>query len=189
MTEPFPGGLRRLDRVLADDYLDGLQSMSLDEVRHRRAEAEEEEVDLSYLRRLLQGRIDILKAEAERRRGPDAGDEGFVDRLAAALADDHRATHGLGRHLTAEPQRVTQNRRAVERLVADVGISDPGSLDDTQLGEAIGKLERFESQLSATRRAVHKVMDVCAAEVARRYREGEARVEDVLPKQERGQER
>lgn len=185
MTQPIPGGRRRIDRVLAYDYLVGLGTMPLDEVRQRRADAEQEEADLSFVRRLLQGRIDILRAELVRRRQPDVDDEDLVARLATVLATERQAPHGLGRHVTAEP-RVAEHRRTVERLVADVGISDPGSLDDGQLAHAIARLEEHELELSATRRAVQAVMDTCAAEVARRYREGSVRVEDVLPTQDHG---
>ena len=67
MSEFMAGGRRRVDRVLAPDYLVGLSQLSLEEVRARRAEAEQEEVDLSYARRLLQGRVDILRAEQDYR--------------------------------------------------------------------------------------------------------------------------
>ena len=49
------------DRVLAEDYLSGLAEAPLDEVRSLRDEAEQEEVDLSYIRRLIQGRMDIVR--------------------------------------------------------------------------------------------------------------------------------
>ena len=66
-SSPRPGN-RRIDRVLAADYLEGLQGLPLAEVRQLRADAEQEEVDLSYLRRMIQGRLDILRAELNRRR-------------------------------------------------------------------------------------------------------------------------
>src|SRR5664280_1863439 len=46
-----PGGVRRLDRVLAADYLAGLERRPLGDVRSLRCEAEQEETDLSYTRR------------------------------------------------------------------------------------------------------------------------------------------
>src|SRR5450756_452533 len=64
-----PGGVRRLDRVLAADYLAGLERRPLGDVRSLRREAEQEETDLSYTRRLIHGRIDILRAEQRRRTG------------------------------------------------------------------------------------------------------------------------
>ena len=68
MTEYVVGGRRRIDRVLAPEYLDGLDGLGMEELRSRKAEAEQEETDLSYARRLLQGRLDILRAEREARK-------------------------------------------------------------------------------------------------------------------------
>ena len=85
MTEASPGptGNRRIDRVLAENYLDGIATLPMDEVRSLRKEAEQEETDLSYLRRLLQGRLDILRAELARRSGATSGT--LVDALPALL--------------------------------------------------------------------------------------------------------
>ncbi|MYS41658.1 ABC transporter permease, partial [Streptomyces sp. SID5998] len=50
----------------------GLTASSLPELRALRRRAQRDEADLSYVRRLLQGRIDILRAELARR-GAQAG--------------------------------------------------------------------------------------------------------------------
>ncbi|HWB67355.1 MAG TPA: aerial mycelium formation protein [Mycobacteriales bacterium] len=175
-------GNRRIDRVLADDFLDGLADAPLAEVRRRRTEAEQEETDLSYLRRLLQGRIDILRTERERRAGP-APDESLVEALPRILADEGQrsAPHGLGRHVTVEPSRADMHRRYVEKLIADVNLSDPAAHDDDTLARVIGVLETEEAQVSGRRREVQQVMDACTAEITRRYRDGEANVADLLP--------
>ena len=67
--EPYPNGRRRIDKVLSEGYADNLADLDLDELRSRRREAEQEEADLSYVRRMLQGRMDILRAELSRRAG------------------------------------------------------------------------------------------------------------------------
>ncbi len=67
MSEPIPGGRRRVDRVLGAGFLDDLDQLTLQELRERRHDAEQEDADLSYIRRLLQGRLDIIRAEIERR--------------------------------------------------------------------------------------------------------------------------
>ena len=176
-----PGGNRRIDRLLAPDFLAGLSAASLDDLRAMRADAEQEETDLSYLRRLLQGRLDILRAESSRRAGGEES-ASWVDLLPGILADDgpHEA-HGLGHYTAAEPSRADQHRRYVEALAADVSMSDPGGLTDDSLARAVGLFEREEATVSANRRAVQHVMDQCTAEIARRYREGDADVADLLP--------
>ena len=171
-------GTRRIDRVLAQDYLDGLREASLADVRALRSEAEQEEVDLSYLRRMLQGRLDLLRAELERRGG---GQGDLVAGLPRILAEERRGpAHGLGRHLAKEPTRVDQHRRYVETLVADVGLSDVSARTDEDLAQALQVLGEQERILSDKRRKVQTVMDACSAEMTRRYRDGEADVDALL---------
>ena len=67
MTEYLEGGRRRVDRVLAPEFAGDVDRLDDDELGRRRAEAEQEETDLSYARRLLQGRLDLLRAETDRR--------------------------------------------------------------------------------------------------------------------------
>ena len=66
-VEVVPGGHRRIDRVLDPGFTEGVERLPLPELRARREEAEAEEADVSYLRRLLQGRLNILRAELVRR--------------------------------------------------------------------------------------------------------------------------
>jgi hypothetical protein len=179
MTHP---GNRRIDRVLGVDFLDRLHERPIDEVRELRQDAEQEETDLSYLRRMLQGRLDILRAEVARRSGgKDAGT--LVDALPQILADEGGAAspRGLGRHVTAEPSRADMHRRHVEALVADVALSDTSQHDDAALRAMMDTLEREEADVSAKRHQVQQVMDACAAEIGRRYREGDADISDLLP--------
>ncbi len=172
-------GSRRIDKVLAEDYLDGLREASLAEVRALRTEAEQEEVDLSYIRRMVQGRMDVLRAELGRRRGDGSGD--LVADLSRILADEPRGpARGLGRHSALEPSRVDQHRRYVEALVADVDLSDAAARGEDELEQAMQALSDEEQTLSGKRRAVQGVMDACSAEITRRYRDGEADVDTLL---------
>ncbi|MCA1711226.1 MAG: aerial mycelium formation protein [Actinobacteria bacterium] len=175
-------GSRRIDRVLAEDYLTGLRTAPLAEVRELRTEAEQEEVDLSYIRRMVQGRLDVIRAELNRREGNGSGN--LVQDLAEILADEPRGpARGLGRHVTVEPSRADSHRRYVEALVADVDLSDVASRSADQLAHAMRTLSEEEQTLSAKRREVQTVMDACSAEITRRYRDGEADVETLLGEQ------
>jgi hypothetical protein len=181
-VEPTVGGNRRIDRVLAEDYLGGLRDLPLAEVRALRTEAEQEEVDLSYLRRMIQGRLDILRAELNRRDGTTTGS--IVDGLAAILADEPRGqARGLGRHTTVEPSRADSHRRYVEALVADVDLSDVTARSTDELAHAMRTLSEEEQNISSKRRQVQGVMDACSAEITRRYRDGEADVDALLSQQ------
>ncbi len=175
--EPYPNGRRRIDKVLGEGFATDLAGLDLDELRSRRREAEQEEADLSYIRRMLQGRMDILRAELARRAG---GGDKIVEHLSAVLADAGRSDHGLGRFLRVEPSRVDEHRRLVEQVVADVGVSDVENRSDDDLRAALGRLEEFEHGISEDRRAVQVVMDALTAEVAARYKSGSATVDDLL---------
>lgn len=178
-AEPMPVGNRRIDRVLAEDYLTGLAEATLADVRELRTDAEQEEVDLSYIRRMVQGRIDIVRAELARRGGTSSGT--LVEDLASILADEPRGpARGSGRHTTLEPSRADEHRRYVETLVADVDLSDVSARRDDELEHAMGVLAGEEQNLSAKRREVQTVMDACSAEITRRYRDGEADVSTLL---------
>ena len=172
-------GNRRIDRVLAEGFLEGLRDLPLAEVRELRTEAEQEEVDLSYLRRMIQGRLDILRAELNRR--DSSSNATLVEGLASILADEPRApARGLGRHTTVEPSRADSHRRYVEALVADVDLSDVSARSTDELAHAMRTLSEEEQGISGKRRAVQKVMDACSAEITRRYRDGEADVDALL---------
>jgi hypothetical protein len=172
-------GSRRIDRVLGEDYLTGILDLPMDEVRALRDEAEQEEVDLSYIRRLIQGRMDIVRAELNHREGGSKGS--MLDNLAHVLADEPRAgARGMGRHVTVEPSRVDSHRRYVEALVADVDLTDTGARSSDELHHAMRKLSDEEQVLSAKRRQVQTVMDACQAEMMRRYKDGEADVSTLL---------
>ena len=183
-AETTPGH-RRIDRVLAEGFLSGLPSQSIADIRALRADAEQEEADVSYVRKLLQGRIDIISAELERRRG-GADQASLVDSLPQILADDRGSPHGLGQYRTVEPSRVDQHRRRVEALVADVDLSNVTVHNDADLTRALDVLGSEERDTSETRRRIQVVVDACAAEITRRYREGEAAVEDLLPSEPGG---
>jgi hypothetical protein len=178
MTQPMANGRRRIDRVLADDYLDGLADRSLDEVRALRNDAEQEEADLSYVRRLLQGRMDLVRAEQARRAA--SGGAPLIDLLAEVLADGPRSDRGSGRFLTVEPSRVDDHRRQVEQIVSDVGISDVAARSDGELQTSLEALSKHEQTVSDLRRRVQTVMDRLTAEIGRRYRDGEADVSALL---------
>lgn len=79
-----------------DDTLLNLGDKSNDELREMLNELHEEEQRISYRRRVLHGKIDILRAElvgrlkAQREAGEDVIQPGDVNRLIDILASDLR---------------------------------------------------------------------------------------------------
>lgn len=165
------GGKRRIDRVLAADFAENLEDIDLDELRRRRDVCRAEREYLSFLRRLLQGRRDILQAELERRRG-GGDEESLVNQLAAILADAPVGpSRGEALVVTIPDEEITLARRRVERLVSDSRLSDLPSLSDQELREAIGRVDEEERGLSDLRSRVIGVHDSLQAELVRRYRD------------------
>lgn len=179
VIEVRPDGRRRIDRVLAPTYASGVERSPLDTVRELRDEAAQEETDLSYLRRMLHARIDIVLAE-QRRRNED-GSTSVVEQLASILSDNAIGpASGSGRHQSTEPSRAEAHRRHVEALVSDVDLSDVTSLPAERLDTALRAYRAEEDSVSHRRREVQHVVDQLNDEIARRYREGDASVDRLL---------
>src|SRR5580698_10561091 len=76
-----------LKRVLDPDYLDGISDRDLDEVREMRAECDQTETAVSFLRRMAQGRLDLIHAYLDRRTRTEINDmRAFVDDLPSIIA-------------------------------------------------------------------------------------------------------
>jgi hypothetical protein len=177
--KPTPAGGAAVDALLAPDFLADVTSRSMSDVRQLRRQAEQEEVNLSYTRRLLQGRLDIVRRELQRRADNDG--RSLVDLLPEILAEKGRGpAHGLGRHQTVQPSDPEQYEAWVNGLTPGVDLSSVADLPDAKLEKAARALAEAEKGLSERRRGVQQVMDALAAELGRRYREGEADVAALL---------
>ncbi|MBN3928634.1 hypothetical protein IQ279_03060 [Streptomyces verrucosisporus] len=158
-----------------------LTGLRLPQLRELRRQAQQEEADLSYVRRLVQGRVDILRAELARR---SAADVPLIDRLAEILADAPPPGRGparSARHVTLRTPRSEEYRRLAEEVLAEVELSDLTARTDAELHAAMARLGEHEHRISLRRRALQRTANGCSAEIARRYREGEAHVDDLLP--------
>lgn len=182
MIDVRSGGRRRIDRVLDPGYVAGLGELGLGEVRARRDDAAQEETDLSYLRRLLHARIDIVRAEQRRRR--EGGSAPVVAELGRILAVNAVGPAiGSGRHQMLQPSRAQAHRRHVEALVADVDLSNVGSLSGEKLDGALRAYCTEEASVSQRRREVQHVVDTFNAEIGSRYASGAASVDELLAEQ------
>ncbi|MDJ0384078.1 AmfC protein [Streptomyces sp. G-G2] len=152
-------------------------ALGLPELRAQRRDAQRDEADLSYVRRLLQGRIDILRAELARRTDPESP---VVDRLSEILADAPSSRSASARHLTLGTPQSEEYRLLAAEMLADVELSDLDARTDGELHDGMGKLVGYEQQVSRRRRQLQRTADDCSAEITRRYREGEAQVDDLL---------
>ncbi|MEV6317593.1 ABC transporter substrate-binding protein [Streptomyces sp. NPDC051776] len=175
-TTSRPPTQRAAPVALTDAPQPDLESLRLPELRSLRRQSQQEEADLSYVRRLLQGRIDILRAEQARRAAPEAP---VVDRLHEILADGPSSGRSA-RHVTLGTPHSEKYRQLAEDMLSEVELSDLESRTDEELLGAMGRLVRCEQQVSRRRQQLQRTADGCSAEIARRYRDGEAQVDDLL---------
>lgn len=153
----------------------------IDDVRARRAELQSVETGLSYLRRVVQGRVDIVAAELARRRdGGDPADLGsLIDDLPAILAEHLRAP-GVGRLPSGVEEGDVDPELAARVDDASVATDRLAALDDDELAALGERLAGIEREVSERRRELFAAIDVLQAELTRRYRTGEADVESLL---------
>ncbi|SDX55448.1 hypothetical protein SAMN05661080_00449 [Modestobacter sp. DSM 44400] len=181
---PAPAGGTAVDELLDPAFLDGVENLSMPDVRALRQQAEQAEVNLSYTRRLLQGRLDIVRRELQRRAEHDG--RSLVDLLPEILSEKGRGpAHGLGRHQTVQPSAPERLEHWVTSLTPADDLSDVQALPDDQLERAARALGDGERGLSQRRRGVQQVMDALAGELGRRYREGLADVAQLLADESR----
>ena len=163
-----------LQRLLRDDYLAGVEDLDAATLRTMREECEVQEHRISYARRILQGQVDVLRAEAEER--SEGASRGVLERLPDVLAD-----HGE-RHFDPARSR-PPSTFAPEELGEDADVTGPvdvAGLSDDQLRDLADHYAAEEARLSRTRRRLFDVIDRLQAELADRYRTGQASVSDLL---------
>lgn len=174
--------MAQLPEVTDPGFLEGLESWPLAQVRSHRDTATEIETALSYLRRIVQGRLDIVLAELHHREHGERGDaHSLVDELPAILSGNVHAP-GLGRlptMLAPGDMDSTLEDRLEEVLPAGrlATIADM-SVDD--LRSTVESLTEFERTVSVERRGVLDVLDRLQEEIVRRYSTGEATVDSLL---------
>jgi hypothetical protein len=170
-----------LERIAAPSYLDNLPDLPLDTIRALRGECQREEDRMSYLRRLAQGRHDIVHAEATRRLAgspPTSGD--VLADLAGVLAG--HITGGkadrMPRGLVADDDPAfVADLDAVCSAVKLAALSD---VPDDELADVLNGLRTLEREVSGWRHLLFRRLDTLAAELTRRYRDGEANVDSLL---------
>ncbi|TIC88521.1 hypothetical protein E8D34_05785 [Nocardioides sp. GY 10113] len=146
-------------------YLAGL---ALPELRAYRGRLRGEEERVSYWRRLVQARIDLLEA------GSPVDGSLSLSALVRALGDT-----GSGR-----------TRRALHRVRVADPLPELPALDEVWLApadgdaraEAVRRLRSAEAQLSDYRSALHRRIDEATSELMVRYRRDPASVLTVLPR-------
>lgn len=154
-VEDKQGGLALAEVDAPPDVWDQL---SLADLRLHRRRLSEEEEKISYWRRLVHARIDVLEAESKHERPLR------LDELIRVLGDT-----GMGHTRTA-----LVSVRAAEDLpelpvLKDMWITELDPNDKDAIQEAVDRLRLAEAQLTDYRRALHRNLDAATAELIVRY--------------------
>lgn len=149
--------------ALAGPPLVGLGDLSLQALRAYRRKLADEEDRVSYWRRLVHARLDVLAAEASQD-GPLG-----LDTLARVLGDTGagRTRNALVRVRAAEP--LPDLPVLEEMWVTEVDADDPAAV-----ASAVERLRTAEQQLTSYRNALHQRIDGATAELIERYRQNPA---------------
>lgn len=173
---------RRIDIITDPVYLTGLRDLETSEIRSRRTMCSDLERELSYYRRILHGRIDLLGFERRRRRGEE--ERSLLDALPEILGDAPGTTGGG--HLTINtadvlpPDSPVPGRRSIDFILGDDFLAGVSDLDEAALDAAEATLHDAEREVSEKRRIVHAASDALDEELGRRYRSGLTSVDELL---------
>lgn len=167
-----------------EEWVSDIGSMSDAELKGLIGELATEEQEISYGRRILHGKIDLLRAELVNRLRArhDAGNESITDADVAKLTDLITAAESEaapGGQLAGAEESVSVSD------AQDEPFPDLGALSDAELKELIRKLTDEEREISYQRRILHGKIDILRAELVNRMRtqreEGQATItgEDI----------
>ncbi|MGB7982455.1 MAG: hypothetical protein WCF36_16870 [Candidatus Nanopelagicales bacterium] len=142
--------------------------LTLEDLRDLRRELSDEESRVSYWRRVIQARIDLLT------RGAAQGD--IVERLTSVLAESggvHRRLANLSvRH--GEDVAALPDLRALWTRVVD-------NHDEQAVADFLAELRAAEAELSTFRREIHQRLDEATLQLIARYRADPSLALGALP--------
>lgn len=135
-------------------------NLSDDDLRERIRSVEREEDRISYDRRILHGRIDVVRSEIlsrlRRARGEDVPDDGSLDALTARLAS--ALTHTGPPPLDAELEELgaeADDMGAVATLLEGEELPELEPLTNADLAALARELSRRERETSDRRNVLH----------------------------------
>lgn len=170
-----------IEEVLSPDYLpDDLTAIDLDVLRSARRECQRLEAGQSYFRRLVQGHLDIVRAERDRRAAELPPSADVIESVSSALSGVSVRAEGLPRpqsHL--DPAMGDELVAELDGLIPMESFSRLAAVDSLELSELELSLSEIERRVSDTRRLLHRRIDALQHELTRRYRIGEADIETL----------
>ena len=170
---------RRIDIISEEAFLADVAQLDLDALRERRSLADDVETELSFYRRLLHGRMDLLAFEMRRRSGDET--RSLIDALPEILGAGESTSDSSGRvpsHLA--PELPDERRRHIDRVLGDDFLARLPSIGDDELSEIQSVLADTERDVSEQRKTAQVAFDTLQGEIMRRYQEGLADDTELL---------
>jgi len=172
-------------RITPEDLIkirepEDLSEPSMAELRAFRDAFQEVEYGLSYVRRVIHGRLDTIMAELHRRSGAIDAEVDLLGILPKVLATNVRGS-GLPRPVREmdPPEWADGLLVELDELLRPNELGNLQELSDERLGESAEKIAAFEREISKSRTGMHSRIDRIQDELITRYRNG-ASVEDLL---------
>lgn len=147
-----------------------LAALAIDELRAYRSSLEAEEDRVSYWRRLLHARIDVLTAEAQ-------------SEVPLTVADLVRVLGDTG---TGRSRRALLRIQAAEPLpelpeVSEIWSDEVDPHDEEAVAESLQRLRDAEQQLTAYRRALHERIGAATEQLILHYRDNPTAALSLIP--------
>lgn len=136
------------------------KDLSLDALRAYRRRLADEEDRVSYWRRLVHARIDVLEAEAHHERPLN------LEELVRVLGDT-----GAGRGRSALVSVQAAEPLPDLPVLEEMWVTELDPNDKDAVAEALERLRVAERQLTDYRRALHERIDGATGELIERYRQ------------------
>lgn len=147
-----------------------LTALAFDELRGYRRSLESEEDRVSYWRRLVHARMDLLTAQAQ-------------SEVPLTVEDLVRVLGDTGSGRTRKVLLRIQAAAPLPELpeVAEIWSDDVDPHDDGAVTEALGRLQDAEQQLTAYRRALHERIGAATEHLIERYRDNPSAALSLIP--------
>ena len=154
---------RKVESPEADEIARPWSELTLDELRAYRRRLADEEERVSYWRRLVHARIDLLEAEAHHERPLT------MEELVRVLGDT-----GAGRGRTALVSLQAAEPLPDLPVLEEMWVTELDPNDTAAVRAAIERLRTAEQQLTDYRRGLHERLDTATETLIARYRDDPA---------------
>jgi hypothetical protein len=174
--DPMPA-----DEAIAAVDLATVADLPTAELRTLRHACEEAEEAVSYARRLLQGRLDILRAELLRREH-EPESVALLSALTDVLAADHVPSDPMKARATRlrVPPGSDPYMERLDAIADEARLAATAERDLVDLRDIASRFADEERALSARRRQLFDRIDALRDELAARYKDGRADVSELL---------